>query len=113
MKLPPKSHPLQRRSFERLAGEQPEAGVQPAQVAVQNPWVAANPSPGNCACALNAKVNRYLPTQNGCNRGFAPQCNTQGGCNCVPAAQQRVLNGIPGAAINMVQVNQLYQDLGF
>jgi hypothetical protein len=113
MKLPPKSHPLQRRSFERLAGEQPEAGIQPAQVAVQHPWVFHNPAPGNCTCALNNRLNYYVPNQNGCKQGYAPQCNSQGGCSCVPAAQQRLLNRIPGAVVNMAPVNQFIQDLGF
>lgn len=121
MKLPHTSHPVQRTSTTRGDTLQPGEGIQPARAAIGAHRIVPPPpvppvGPGVCACtppARRDRLNVHRPViPHGCNPGYAPQCDSQGGCNCVPAAQQRGTYGIGGAAINTVQVKNLMNDLG-
>jgi hypothetical protein len=55
--------------------------------------------PGTCACRQTNHPVRYgqdwydsiIPKTNHCNSGFAPQCDTNAGCQCVDSRQ--VTNG--------------------
>jgi hypothetical protein len=120
MKLPHISDPVQRTPIARGDILQPGAGIQPARAATIGGHRVPPPppvGPGACACtppARRDRLNVHRPViPHGCNPGYVPQCDSQGGCNCVPAAQQRSTYGIGGAAVNTVQVKNLMNDLGF